>query len=243
MAAVLSCGPNAVLSHQSAAELWGIRRADSEEVEVSVPLGTFRRRAGVFLHRRTAVGEAEVTRREGIPVTSVVCTLADLAARLDRDRLEAAINEADKLDLIDASSLRTALEDRTGRRGVRPLRKILDRGEFVLTDSELERRFLPIARRAGLKEPRTQAWVNGFRVDFHWPALGLIVETDGLRYHRTPSEQARDRMRDQAHIAAGLIPLRFTHWQVRYDREHVERTLRAAIRSANRRLTPASGDD
>jgi very-short-patch-repair endonuclease len=74
----------------------------------------------------------------------------------------------------------------------------------------------------------TQEFVNGFRVDFYWPDLGLVVETDGLRYHRTPSQQTKDHVRDQAHIAAGLTPLRFTHWQVRYDPGHVERTLRAA---------------
>jgi very-short-patch-repair endonuclease len=68
--------------------------------------------------------------------------------------------------------------------------------------------------------------VNGFRVDFYWPELGLIVETDGLRYHRTPAQQAADRVRDQAHTAAGLTPLRFTHAQVRYERRHVEETLR-----------------
>ena len=69
--------------------------------------------------------------------------------------------------------------------------------------------------------------VNGFRVDFYWPELGLIVETDGLRYHRTRRSRRADRVRDQAHTAAGLTPLRFTHAQVRYDRGHVEETLRA----------------
>ena len=67
--------------------------------------------------------------------------------------------------------------------------------------------------------------VNGFKVDFYWPELGLVVETDGLRYHRTPAEQARDRLRDQAHTAAGLTPLRFTHEQVRYEPEHVLKIL------------------
>ena len=113
---------------------------------------------------------------------------------------------------------------------MRPLREILDRGEFVLTDSELERRFLRIAKRSAFGKPLTQQWVNGFRVDFYWPELGLVVETDGLRYHRTPSEQARDRLRDQAHVAAAMTALRFTHWQVRYDPTHVEHTLREAAR-------------
>ena len=63
------------------------------------------------------------------------------------------------------------------------------------------------------------------RVDFHWPDLGLVVETDGLRYHRTPAEQARDRVRDQAHTVAGLVPLRFTRAQVRFEPERVKKTL------------------
>jgi very-short-patch-repair endonuclease len=67
--------------------------------------------------------------------------------------------------------------------------------------------------------------VNEFEVDFYWPDLALVVETDGLRYHRTPAEQARDRLRDQAHTAAGLTQLRFTHEQVRYEPDHVREIL------------------
>jgi very-short-patch-repair endonuclease len=72
--------------------------------------------------------------------------------------------------------------------------------------------------------------VNGFRVDFYWPELGLVVETDGLTYHRTPAQQAEDRRRDQAHTAAGLTVLRFTHAQVRYEPGYVEQVLRAVAR-------------
>jgi very-short-patch-repair endonuclease len=68
--------------------------------------------------------------------------------------------------------------------------------------------------------------VNGFRVDFFWPELGLISETDGWRYHRTPVQQARDRRRDQTHTAAGLTPLRYTHAQVRHEPGYVEGVLR-----------------
>jgi very-short-patch-repair endonuclease len=110
------------------------------------------------------------------------------------------------------------------------LRKTLDRRTFTLTDSELERRFLPIARRAGLPPPQTRRQVSGFRVDFYWPALDLIVETDGLRYHRTPAQQARDRLRDQTHTAAGLTCLRFTRAQVRFEADQVDATLSAVVR-------------
>lgn len=82
-----------------------------------------------------------------------------------------------------------------------------------------------------MAEPKTQQRVKGFRVDFHWPELGLIVETDGLRYHRTPQQQGRDRARDQALIAAGFTVLRFTHAQVTYEPDHVAETLRAVANS------------
>jgi very-short-patch-repair endonuclease len=78
--------------------------------------------------------------------------------------------------------------------------------------------------------PQTGTRLNGFAVDFHWPQFGLVVETDGLRYHRTPAQQARDRERDQAHTAAGLTQLRFTHAQVLREPARVGQTLRAVIR-------------
>ena len=139
--------------------------------------------------------------------------------------LEAAVNEADKRGLVDPETLRSALGGLTGQPGVGVLRAVLDRRTFVLTDSELERRFLPIVRRAGLPLPVTGRYVNGFKVDFFWPSLGLVVETDGLRYHRTPAQQARDRLRDQTHAAAGLTPLRFSHAQVELEPGRVEATL------------------
>jgi very-short-patch-repair endonuclease len=123
--------------------------------------------------------------------------------------------------------LRSHLAGLMGGRGVPRLRELLDRRTFTLTDSELERRFLPLTRKVGLPMPQTGRYVNGFRVDFYWPDLGLIVETDGLRYHRTLAQQARDRLRDQAHLAAGLTPLRFTHAQVRFSSGQVLSTLQA----------------
>jgi very-short-patch-repair endonuclease len=104
---------------------------------------------------------------------------------------------------------------------------ILDRRTFALTDSELERRFLRLVRRAGLPVPKTQQRVAGFRVDFFWPELRLVVETDGLLYHRTATQQSRDRVRDQALVAADFVVLRFTHAQVTYEPDHVVATLRA----------------
>jgi very-short-patch-repair endonuclease len=104
-----------------------------------------------------------------------------------------------------------------------------------MSDSELERRFKPIARHAGLDLPKMGHRVNGFKVDFYWPELDLVIETDGLRYHRTPQQQTRDRIRDQTHTAAGLTALRFTRAQVRYEPQYVEDTLTAVVRRARER--------
>lgn len=139
------------------------------------------------------------------------------------------INEADRLALFSPERLLAGLDDYPGVRGVGPLRSIVGARTFRLTDSELERRFLRIVEKARLPDPLTQETVAGFRVDFFWPDLGLVVETDGLTYHRTPAQQARDRVRDQAHLAAGLTPLRFTHAQVRYESSHVAATLASLV--------------
>jgi very-short-patch-repair endonuclease len=175
-----------------------------------------------------------VREREGIRVTSPIRTVIDLATQLDSRHLERIVNAADRLDLVNPESLRTAIARMSGRRGVPHLRRVLDRRTFTLTDSELERRFLRLVRRAGLPMPQTGVRLNGFKVDFHWPELGLVVETDGLRYHRTPAQQAVDRRRDQAHTAAGLTTLRFTHAQVAYDPDEVI----AVLTSVFERLRP-----
>jgi very-short-patch-repair endonuclease len=236
MAAVLSCGPTAVLSHSTAAAHWGIG-GQCAVVDVSVRTCSHRKVVGVRLHRRPGLRPGDVTVHDGIPVTTPIQTLIDLASELGAHRLERAVNEADRLDLVDPETLLRALDDYPSRRGVGRLRALLGERVFRLTDSELERRFLRLVRRARLPLPQTGTRLNGFVVDFYWPRFGLVVETDGLRYHRTPAQQARDRERDQAHTAAGLTQLRFTHAQIHRDPVRVGRTLRSVLR----RLEVAGG--
>jgi very-short-patch-repair endonuclease len=228
MAAVLACGNGAVLSHSSAAALWNIGKEQEGLVDLSLPSPFDRHRPGLRIRRRPSLNPArDITREYGIPCTTPTQTLIDMSVRLDRLGVERMINEADKYNLTHPPQLREALDERAGEKGVSRLRYILDRRTFRLTKEELERRFLPLAREAALPTPLTGQFVNEFEVDFYWPDLGLVVETDGLRYHRTPAGQARDRLRDQAHTASGLTPLRFTHEQVRYEPEHVLAVLRA----------------
>jgi hypothetical protein len=216
-AAVLACGKGAALSHHSAAALWGIGRERGGLVDISVQRRCELRRPGIRVRGRPTLAAEDIWCHEDIPVTSPACTLVDQAAELGPVALERAVNDADKLDLIDPETLRAVLGQYAGVPGVRNLRNLLDRLTFRLSDSDLEIFFRPIAAAARLPPPLTKAMVNGFEVDFFWPDLRLVIETDGLRYHRTPSAQARDALRDRTHAIAGMTPLRFTHYEIRYE--------------------------
>lgn len=223
MVAVLACGPRALISHGTA----------PGAVELTVPGERSRRRRGVRVHCRTRLQASDAGLHLNIPVTSPTRTLVDIAPPLSRAQLERAINLADSLDLVDPEALREECTRFPGERGVRKLRTVLDHRTFRATDSRLEQRFLAIVRRTSLPLPVTQRRVDGFRTDFVWPAIGLVVETDSLRYHRTPAQQYRDHRRDQAHFAARRYPLRFTHAQVFYEAPYVQ----VMLADAERRLT------
>jgi very-short-patch-repair endonuclease len=223
MAALLAVGPEAVLSHTSAAALWGIAKQKGNAIHVSVPAHLRRGSSrGITVHRRK---ELNATTHRRIPATTPADTLVDVATQTTHDALEQAINDADKLDLLDPETLREAV-DGDRRPGAGAVRAVLDR--YARTDSPLERDFLRLARNAGLPDPETQAKFGPHRVDFFWPALNLVVEADSLRYHRTAAQQAKDRVRDQDHLVAGRRSLRFTWAQVRFDPARVEAVLRAA---------------
>jgi very-short-patch-repair endonuclease len=168
----------------------------------------------------------EIREVRGISVSDPIRSLIDVAPASSIDELENLLGAADRLGLLTPQLVIARLNELGEGPGVGRLRAAVERRTLLLTDSHLERLFVPIARRAGLGKPQTQAWVNGYRVDFYWPDLGLIVETDGLKYHRTPAQQTIDAKRDQAHTAAGLTPLRFSHAQVARSPGSVERILR-----------------
>jgi hypothetical protein len=206
MAAVLACGEGALLSHRSAAALWEIGPEGRGVIDVSVNRRAELKRRGLRVRGRPALTTERITTHDGIPVTTPVQTLIDLSTELTPIRVERAVNEADKRDLIDPEALRLELDRYVGEPGVKALRALLDKRTFRLSDSDLEVLFRPIAMEAGLPLPLTKQMVNGFEVDFFFPDLGLVIETDGLRYHRTPSTQTRDARRDRAHALAGMTP-------------------------------------
>lgn len=230
MAAVLRGGDGGGLSHLPAAAHWGFRPYRGRLIEVTVPARRQVREPGIRFHRSRHLTDADVTELGGIPITTVVRTLVDIGPRLDLKQRERAINEADRLGLVDPSALRQAIAaDERRLHLANVLRDTLDRRTFTKTRSELERIFLRLVRAAGLPMPLTNQIVNGFEVDFYWPELGLIVETDGLRYHRTPAQQAEDLIRDQVHAARNLTPLRFTAHQIVHEGPYVIATLRTVM--------------
>lgn len=229
MGATLAGGDGAVLSHESAAALWGIhptgRRRDTagvDPIHVTIPASRRVRIDGIESHRRKRMPPA--TTKGPIPLTQPLFTLVDLASMLGDRQLESAVNEADKLGLLEAASA-DALAAMPRTKGIGRLERIL--GAHTPTDSDLERDFLRLIRRAGLPEPKTQQRVSGHRVDFYWPEHRLVVEVDGSAYHRTPTQLTRDRERDHAHARAGLTPLRFTDIQINGAPDEVIATLEA----------------
>jgi very-short-patch-repair endonuclease len=236
MAAVLFCADKATLSHRSAAALWGIGREVSGRIDVSVQRTGKVRRRGLRVHRRPSLRAEDVSCRKRIPVTGVVRTLIDLATELDEIGVERAVNEADKRDLIDPETLRSRLSHYKGEPGVPLLRELLDKRTFRLSDSDLEILFRPITAETGLPFPLSKQVVNGWEVDFYWPDLGLVVETDGLRYHRTASTQTRDARRDRAHSLAGMTPLRFTHYEIKHEPAMVRAELSRAAALLRKRI-------
>jgi very-short-patch-repair endonuclease len=243
MAAVLACGADALLSHRSAADLWGIRVDDRLSIDVTAPNRRGRIPGGIDAHRDGLITAIDRTRLKGIPCTTVERTLLDLAAVVPIWELRKAISEAEVLGLLDFANLRSLIKRCRGRRGVARLRMVLDEihPETRRTHSEIERRFLRMCVRAGLPQPEVNTLLDvggrRLRPDFVWRDASLIVEADGRRYHDTASAFQRDRRRDQRLLLAGWRVVRCTWEQV----EREPRALAATIRTLLAQPTPADG--
>lgn len=231
MAALLSSGPGAVLSHWSAAALWGIRRSAGGPVEVTVPRKSTSSRQ--VRRHHSLLPMDEVGEHEGIPVTSVPRTTLDLAARASTDQVESVIREAEYRQLYDRLSLPDLLDRYPGRRGVRRVGVALERIEALpsgRTRSPLEERFLPFLRRHGLPRPRLNDWIvvgtHRFQVDCHWEGTGQIVELDSWQAHGTRTAFRNDRTRDRVLRVAGYAVTRISWAQLDDEPEAVAHDLR-----------------
>ena len=224
-AVLLTQRRGAVLSHRTAAGLWGLTGWPATvELTIATSSGAARRN-GVVVHRAHLPIE-EVTRRDGLPVTSPARTLLDLAA-VAPSRLEGAAAQAERLRLFDLNAARAVLARHPGRRGCRALRQLLETGwlDLTLTRSELERMVLELCEVHGIHLPAVNSVVEGYAVDFLWPRARLIVEADGAETHLTRAAFEADRVRDARLTAAGYRVVRFTHRRVKQQPDAVAAVL------------------
>jgi very-short-patch-repair endonuclease len=232
MAAVLAYGDGAVLSHRSAAALHGIRPTSRRDVDITLPSRSARPRPGIDVHRSTTLTNADVTKVDGIPCTSVARTLLDLADVVDERGVEKAIDEAEVLRVFDLREVEEVLERAGGRRGASVVRRLLaDYGGPTLTREELEERFLALCRKASLPSPSVNEWITlddgiAYKADFLWRAERVIVETDGWGSHGTRRAFENDRKRDRRLRLAGWDVIRFTWRDVERESDEVTAYLR-----------------
>ena len=230
LAAVLACGRGAVLSHESAAALWGLIGAQRGPIHVTAPGGR-RGRAGIALHRGRLHAE-DRAERDGIPVISVARTILDLAATHDEDRLRGIFEEADRLRILHLADLRRACERCVGRRGVGRARRLAEEAIAAENDpaSFLEDLFFTFCRKQRLPVPLTNVHLLGCEVDALWEAARLIVELDGWGSHRHRAAFERDRIRDADHAVAGYKVIRVTYRRLKSEPRLVAAQLRALLR-------------
>jgi very-short-patch-repair endonuclease len=213
LAAALACGPDAMVSHRSAAWLWRLLSEHMGDPEVTVPRDC--RRTGIRVHLVAALARRDVRKLGGIPITSPARTIVDLAAVVSVRDLERALAEAEARRLTRRSELVSLLARLPRRPGVAALRGLLEAdAEPTLTRSEAEERLLALIRAAELPAPDVNVRIGGYEVDFLWRDQKLVVEVDGFRFHSSRTAFERDRRRDAQLEAQGYRVIRVTWHQI-----------------------------
>ena len=174
-----------------------------------------------MFHRTT---QHDTTKRHGLPLTTPIRTLRDLAATRPEHELERAASEALVLKLIQPADLLT-------QEG--PGSAALARLIAAPTQSPLERAFLKAVLTFGLPAPRTHHPIGRYTVDFYWPSHRLVVETDGAAYHAHPLAQRRDARKTEALQARGYTVLRIPEEELHDAPARVARLLSPASRTAS----------
>lgn len=237
LAAVLACGEGALLSHRSAAALWGLTRQRGSVVDVTAPAGRQFRpgREGIRLHRGRLY-EGDGRDHSGIPITTVARTLFDFAEVADARQLRRAWEEADRLNLLHLRAIERVCEQGYGRRALRPIRPLLAEASApTYTHSPLEDRFAEFCRDrlADQPAPLTNVSILGREVDAYWPSHRLMIEMDSWEFHGHRAAFERDRARDAAMQAAGYRVIRITHRRLEEDGPTVANELRTLLTQSN----------
>jgi very-short-patch-repair endonuclease len=228
LAAVLSCGDGALLTHRSAAWLWGLTKRFAVPVEVTAA-SPRRTREAIRVHSAKALMPEDRSQSERIPVTAVPRTLLDFAA-VDPNFLGAALDNAHRLGLIDLIAIDELIKRSRGFRGVARLRTALEiHRPAAFTRSGLERRFRDLVRRSGLPMPAANVFIEGYELDAYWPAERFAVELDTYEYHGSPRAFEADRVRQENLKLAGVEIVRITGTRLEREPATVVRHLRRLL--------------
>ncbi len=231
-AAVLACGPGAVLSHHSAAWLHGLARWSPAPFHVTGPVAR-RPRLPVRIHRARRLLDVDRHLVDEVPVTSVPRTLLDMAAAGPR-YLDRMLERAEELKLFDLRAVEDLLACTRGHHGWGRLRRAIALyAPPPFTRSQFERRFLEAVTAAGLPRPATNFVEAGFELDVYWPEHRFAVELDSFATHGTKGAFERDRLRREDLKLAGIEMTCVT--DVRFAREREAVLTRVARLLAQRR--------
>lgn len=237
LAAVLGAGPDALLSHWSAAWLWGLGVRHPVPLHVtSASAGRSKAKLGV--HRARNLADEDRGLREGIPVTSVARTLLDMTPLVDARRLARFLEGAEDRGLLAVGAIDSVLARNRGNRGARRLeRAVASYAPAPWARSEFERRFVAAVEAAGLPRPATGWNEVGLELDVYWLEAAFAVELDAWETHGTRGAFERDRERDVKLALAGIATIRVSERRFRRHREEVMETVATLLR---RRLTAAA---
>jgi len=207
LAAVLACGPTAVLSRRSAAAHWGFRSYSGAYVDVTSPSKS--RSQGSIRRHWALLSPDEVTIHGAIPITTVPRTIFDLARESTPQTIESCLRQCEYLRLYDALSIRDLLQRYPRRRGNRAIRTALAKLEETPgeVNEGLEERFLAFLDTFALLRPELNAWLEAqghrYKVDCLWREAKLIAELDSWQAHGTRSSFQSDKTRDRHLLLAG----------------------------------------
>ncbi len=235
--ALLACHGGAILSHSSAAAVWGLIPVPDGPVDVTVVGGdSGRKRPGIRVHRAARLLACDTAIHQGLPITSPARTLLDLSSSAPPRIVERALDDAlAVLGIVRPKDLEDVVERARYRCGAALFRGLLaTRKGGTLTESEAERRFLALIREAELPLPETQVPFKGFRIDFLWRDVGVVFEIDGHKYHSSRRAFNRDRRKDAALKSAALDPNRVARDEVEFRPLYVIGQVATALARARR---------
>jgi very-short-patch-repair endonuclease len=223
LAAQLSCGPTAFLSHRTAAALWGLRKLDTRRIHVTVPGPNIPIRPGLKVHRtRRALKAEDLARRDGLCFSSVAQLLIELAPEEKSGELDRLITQAVRKRVLNVTAVEQVLSANRRRPGCAKLGRAF-RGYRPHADhkSGLERAFAELIRGTDVPEPLRNVTVDGWELDFYWPEHKLAVELDGRSYHVAVKDLEKDKYKDAKLLLLGIHVLRITEFRLEVEPQPV----------------------